>query len=1133
MRNISLKGLFCPKSLEFKQLLRTMKITLFLLMFVTFQAYCGNSYSQNAKVSIPHAQLRVGQVLARIESQTEYLFVYNKKSVDVRRTVNLNANNKAVSEVLDDMFEGTNIRYVMEGKNIVLTKNGESIEAVAGVQQNRTTVKGIVTDTKGEAIIGANVIEKGTTNGIITNLDGEFTIDAASNATLTISYIGYEPVTITLNGQTSLKIQMKEEALALETVVVTAMGIKRKSETLTYSVQQVNGEDMTRIKDANMINALEGKIAGVTINKNSSGLGGSAKVSIRGVRSAYEGGNNQPLYVIDGVPMLNGSAVQAVTAMGGDNDSGNRDSGDGISNINPEDIQSISVLKGASAAALYGSQAANGVIMITTKKGREGATQITFSTNTTFDKAISLPEYQNTYNTNWKAEEGGMKVYDNVGDFFSTGVTTINSLTLSTGNQKAQTYFSYSNTYGKGIIDSNKLNKHNITFRETGKFFNDKLTIDGNVNFIHQTMKNRPTSGGLYLNPLVGLYTFPRGTDMTPYKEGSVWDDIRQMPRQTWYKDVNDGMEGNPYWMKNYVTNNDTRIRTIAALSGALEVNEWFKIQARGTLDYISDRYEQQMWASTSPVLTGGDWDSKTDNGRYSYSNSDQLMAYADFMAMFTKSWNKVSLSAVAGASINHTKTNTLSMDSHLAGLHHPNVFTPTNINYSGMSARDGSGDFNNKTQTQSVFATAQLGYADALYLDVTARNDWSSTLYGTKSLDSGFFYPSVGLSWLLNKTFNLPQWVDFAKVRGSFAQVGNSLPAFQSNLYPTIGMGGGILQVTDYNDGNLKPEISDSWEVGAEFKLLKQRLDIDFTWYKTITKNQFLRVPMLPGSAYAYKMINAGKISNKGIELTIGAVPVQTDNFHWRTQFNIATNQNKVEELTEGFKTFTYGQDGLNMAYRMIVKEGGSLGDIYGNAFKRDAQGKVETDEKGLPVIINDRQQYLGNSNPDCTIGWSNTFRFYDFNVSFLIDARIGGDVMSFTQGFMDARGVSAHAGDAMDRGYIEVGGTRFEEKQIPGFFARVGDKDGCTEYYMYDATNIRLRELSVGYDLPQKHLQKIGFIKGLNLSLIARNLFFFYKDAPFDPDATMSVGNSNQGVDVFGMPTTRSIGFNVKFTF
>lgn len=462
-----------------------MKITLFLLLFVAFQAYCGNSYSQNAKVNIPNSQMRVGQVLAKIESQTDYLFVYNRKSVDVRRTVNVNADNKAVSELLDEMFNGTNIRYVMEGKNIALTKNGESVESVAGVQQERVTVKGVVTDSKGEPIIGANILERGTTNGVITNLDGEFTLSTPSDATLVIPYIGYEPVTVALNGKTSLNIQMKEEALALETVVVTAMGIKKKEASPTYSTQQVGGDELTRAKDPNMINALAGKTAGVSITRNSSGLGGSAKVSIRGIRSANADGNNQPLYVIDGVPMLNSVSEQAFSAMGGNNDAGNRDSGDGISNLNPDDIESMSILKGASAAALYGSQAANGVILITTKKGKAGMQRITFSSNLTVDHAICLPEFQDRYGasgaTSWGAESNSMKAYDNVGDYFSNGVTAINLLSIMTGKEKMQTYFSYANTTAKGIVDVNKLQKHNMTFRETASLFNDRLTLDANV----------------------------------------------------------------------------------------------------------------------------------------------------------------------------------------------------------------------------------------------------------------------------------------------------------------------------------------------------------------------------------------------------------------------------------------------------------------------------------------------------------------------------------------------------------------------------------------------------------------------------------------------------------------------------
>ena len=1128
MRKFSLEGHLCPKSLYFKQILRTMKITFFLLLVSTFSAFSMDGYSQSAKISLEHSSMDVEQVLSAIESQTNYLFVYNKKNIDLDRTVQVDTDSQAVSEVLNEVFNGTDVSYVMEGKNIVLTK--EVAQATVATQQdNNLVVKGNVTDKKGMAIVGANIIEDGSTNGATTDIDGNFTLNVPADAKLVISFIGYNTITVPVNNRTALDIKLEDSALALDDVVVTAMGIKRKSETLTYSVQQVSGDDVTRVKDPNLINSLGGKIAGVTINKSSAGLGGSAKVSIRGIRSAYEGGNNQPLYVIDGIPMLNSTSVTAVTAMGGDNDSGNRDSGDGISNINSEDIESISVLKGASASALYGSQAGNGVIMITTKKGHAGATRVSFSTNTTFDSAINQPEFQNSYNREWKKED--MVTRDNVGDFFSTGVTTINSLTLSTGNDKAQTYFSYSNTFGEGIIDNNKLNKHNFTFRETGKFFNDRLTLDGNVNFIRQTVENRPTSGGLYLNPLIGLYTFPREMDMDPYKSGYVMDEVRNMPRQNWYKDFNDGVGGNPYWLKNRVTNEDTRTRTIASISAALEVTDWLKLQARGTMDYISDNYEQKMWASTSTTLCGGNWDATTDNGRYAFTISDETMVYGDFMALFNKTWDKFSLNAVLGGSINHTKGNLLRMDSHLAGLHNPNVFTPTNIDYGALSANDGAGTFGSQTEMQSVFGTVQLGYADAIFLDITGRNDWSSTLYGTKSEDGGFFYPSVGASWLINKSFDLPNWINSAKIRASYAKVGVPLPAYQSNLNPTIGMGGGIQQVTSYNDGNLLPEMSKSWEVGADLKLLDQRLQFDFTWYKTITNNQFLTVPTPPGHAYAYKMINAGEISNEGIELTVTAVPVQTQNFRWRTQLNVATNKNKVIELAPGHTVFSYGQDGLNMAYRMIVKEGGSLGDIYGNAYSRDANGNIEYGDNGQPLTLNDRQQYLGNSNPDCTIGWNNSFSVYGFDVNFLIDARIGGQVMSFTQGYLDANGVSKEVGEAMDRGYVDLEGTQI--KDVQKFYTTVGDKDGVTEQYMYDATNIRLRELSIGYSLPQSVMSKIGFIKNVNVSFIAKNLFFIYKDSPFDPDSVLSVGNANQGVDVFGMPTTRSFGFNIKLTF
>lgn len=1122
MRKISLKGLFCSKSLELKQILLTMKITLFLLLFVTFHAYCENGYSQSTRVRIAHANLKVSDLLSQIEEQTDYLFVYNKKNVDTKRIVNVRAENRPVSEVLDQAFEGTGIRYVMEGTNIVLTKNGADMVA----QQVKTiTVKGMVTDPKGEPIIGASVVEKGTTNGIITDLDGAFTLKVPADAVISITYVGYQPQNISVNGQTNLNIKMQEESLTLEQVVVTAMGIKKKAASLTYSTQQLGGDELTRAKDPNMINALAGKSAGVQISRSASGLGGSAKVSIRGIRSAYEGGNNQPLYVIDGVPMLNNSTESVSTAMGGKNDGVNRDAGDGISNLNPDDIESMSILKGASAAALYGSQAANGVILITTKKGKVGIEKVTFSSSLTVDHAISLPEFQNSYGakagSSW-GEKGDVKDYDNAGNWFSNGVTAINSVSVMTGNEKLQTYFSYANTTAKGIVDSNKLRKHNLTLRESTSLFNDRLKLDANANLMVQTIKNAPTSGGLYLNPLVDVYGFPRGQDLGEYATTfEKYDADRNMPVQSWFTSPSEWTQ-NPYWVKNRILNNNKRYRGLAALTANLKITDWLNIQARGNADYVSDKFDQEMYASTSPAIVGS-------NGRYVYAETQNFLLYGDVMAMFNKHFNNFSINGAIGTSINKQTVNSLMLDSKTASLYKANLFTVPNIVMNTSAAAEQT---INQTRTiQSIFATAQLGWKDALFLDVTARNDWSSTLAHTESMKRGFFYPSVGLSWIINESFKLPEWISFAKVRGSWAQVGNDLPIGITNLEDIIGAGGKLIAADTFNKGDLKPEISNSIEFGVEWKLFDNRVDFDFTYYKTDTKNQLLRVPTSAGEILPYLYINAGKIRNKGFEISLGGTPVLTENFRWKTIFNYSQNRNKVIELTPDYTSFVYGDPGLNMAYMMQIKEGGSLGDIYGNTFKRESDGSITKTKEGKPEKVSGNLTYLGNCNPDFLLSWGNTFTYKNLSLYLLVDMRKGGKVMSLTQAILDGRGVTKTTAEARDRGYVDIEGTRFEN--VEGYYSVVGDRNGVSELYMYNATNVRLRELSLSYSFPATLLAKTKVFKGIDVSLVGRNLFFFYKDAPFDPDAILSVGNTNQGVDVFGMPTTRNIGFNLKFTF
>lgn len=621
-------------------------------------AVANNSYAQNTTLSLEMSNSTIANVLEAVENQTDFSFIYDANVVNINKKVSVSVNEKNIFDVLNKMFGNSDIAYTVVNKKIILNKK----EAV--MQQQGKRVSGVVVDKNNEPVIGANILVKGTTNGTITDIDGKYTLDnVPADAILVFSYIGFDSQELKYGGQATIDVTLSEDTQKLDEVVVTAMGIKKKAASLTYSSQQVGGDELTRAKDPNMITALAGKTAGVQINKNSSGLGGSAKVSIRGVRSANADANNQPLYVIDGVPMLNSISEQASSAMGGKNNGGNRDSGDGISNLNPDDIESMSILKGASAAALYGSQAANGVILITTKKGKAGLQRVTFSSNLTVDHAISLPEFQNNYgrkdDQSW-GKDGNLKDYDNAGDFFQNGVTAINSLSLTRGNDKLQTYFSYANTSASGIVEKNKLQKHNLNFRETAQFFDDRLNIDANVNLMTQSIKNRPTSGGYYMNPLVGLYGFPRGEDMAPYRDGYETIDFeRNMPVQNWHTAIN-SFEQNPYWLVNRVTSRDKRYRALASLTAAVTVTDWLKIQARGNVDYTNDKFQQKMYATTSVDIAG-------TNGRYIDLNHTEMLLYGDVMAMVNKKWNDWSLNAALGTSINSTRVDELRLDSKTA----------------------------------------------------------------------------------------------------------------------------------------------------------------------------------------------------------------------------------------------------------------------------------------------------------------------------------------------------------------------------------------------------------------------------------------------------------------------------------
>ena len=546
----------------------------------------------------------------------------------------------------------------------------------------KVVVNGRVADESGDPVAGATIVERGTSNGVATLSEGEFSIAVLPGAVLDVSCLGYIDQSIGTGTRTEFEIVLQEDVKAIAEVIVTALGLERNYADLTYSADKIRGSQLTAVKDPNLILSLSGKSAGVQVNKNSSGAGASAKVSIRGVRSVAS--DNQPLYVVDGMPILNSTPEQAYSAIGGVADAGNRDGGDGISNLNAEDIESVSILKGAPAAALYGSQAANGVILITTKKGNARKQQpVTFTSNLTLQSPFSLPAFQNRYGVSGGVESWGararMKTYDNAGDFFRTGITAMNAVSVSSGSEQVQNYFSYANTAERGITGSNRLMRHNFNLRTTTGLFRQRLKLDGNISFMRQVVEDKPVPGGFYMNPLVGLYRFPRGVDITPYREHfEVYDAGRKLNVQDWIA-PSDDFEQNPYWVVNRIRSRSLRNRVMTSFTADWKVNGWLRLKARGNVDYVNDKVRQKFYASTAPALAGA-------NGRYIESSYSETLFNGELLAMFDKrlspDWE---FSATAGAGLNDRTVNSLRIDSKTASLYFPNVFNVANIVMNGL----------------------------------------------------------------------------------------------------------------------------------------------------------------------------------------------------------------------------------------------------------------------------------------------------------------------------------------------------------------------------------------------------------------------------------------------------------------
>ena len=939
-----------------------------------------------------------------------------------------------------------------------------------------------------------------------------------------MSYIGTQTQEVQVGNTHDLHITMQPTARQIDEVVVTALGIKRSEKALSYNVQKVGSDQLTNVKNVNFVNSLNGAVAGVNINASTAGVGGPTRVVMRGTKS-ITGGNNV-LYVIDGVPMLNKS--------GGDIGGGrysSQPSGEGIADINPDDIESISVLTGPSSAALYGSAAANGVIMINTKRGTEGKVKVAVSSSMEFSNPFILPKFQNTYGNkagsfySWGDRLATPSSYDPK-DFFNTGNNYINSVTLTTGTKTNKTYISVATTNATGVLPNNKYNRYNFTARNTSDFLNDKLHLDVSGSYIIQNTQNmyRP---GEYYNPLTAAYLFPRGEDWSAVELYKRYDASRKLATQYWpYGDQ--GMQlQNPYFIVNDMMTPTNRKRYMFMSSLKYDILSWLNVTGRVRVDNTNTESESRFHASGQGLLYAG----THGNGIYNHSLGSDQQTYLDFMFNLDKSFGTdYRLTANFGASLEDYRSSSVGFGGPILKV--PNLFSSAALDPANTRANDS--EF--RKRGTAIFASAELSWKDMLYLSLTGRNDWSSLLVNAK--EPSFFYPSVGLSAIVSKMVTLPKAISFMKVRSSFTEVGSPIPDRYRGVtrgtitYPIVDGIPSIRTILPFYD--FKAERTRSYELGLDLRMFNSKLNLDLTWYHSNTYNQTFLAELSATSPYTGMYIQAGDIANSGVEMSL-AYNDNIGGVDFESRLIYSRNVNKVKKLVHNYNT---GIDGKIINFTETsagggyIREGDRMGDVYiTKVLKRDATGKIAVGADGSLSSMdlpNGERLRIGNTNPDFNMGWRNSISWKGVNLSFLINARVGGIVTSATQAVLDQFGVSQASAEARDRGYVELAGGL---KVDPQKYYEVVANQQLLGYYYYNATNVRLQNISLSYTLPRTLLGQ-GW-PSVTVGFIANNLWMIYNKAPFDPEIASSTGTYGQGSDYFSAPSLRNIGFSLKLNF
>ncbi len=1106
-------------------------------------------------VTLREENVPLRELFKSIQEKTGYRFFYNEDLPALDERVTVDVKKADVPSLLDSVLHPRNLIYkILDNKLIV-------VATPRGFQKH--VITGMVVDENGVPLPGVNVVIKGTTTGTVTDAGGRFSIQVPDGETILVfSFVGFVSQEIPAGGQTALNVVLKESVQTLEKVVVTGLGITREQKSLGYAVSEVGGDEVSQAKETNMVNSLAGKVAGLQINRTAGGVGSSSRVILRGITSLL--GSNRPLFVVDGVPVSSGN-------LGSAGEWGGRDMGDNIADINPEDIQSISVLKGPAAAAIYGSQGANGVILITTKSGRKRkGVGVELSSGVSMETPLVLPKLQNTYGmggygvyppldpqtglpsneypwvwsygpemkgqllTNWLGEPQPYTAQPtNFRDYFSTGWGLSNTLAFDAGNEKASTRVSITDYRIQGLVPNNDLNRQTFNLRGTAKL-GKKLDLDARITYVHQRVHNRPELSEDSHNPVYMLEMFPRNLRLEDLKNNIVDENGVE---KNWMSDI---FTGNPYWAQKYIGNIDDKNRVISFASLTYHFTDWLNLMVRTGLDYYTLR--SKAWRAN---------DSKTDTDGYiSAGQSSNTGVNSDFLLTANRDLFKgLNLGLSLGGNFRYNSGVYISQAGSLFRV--PDFYNISNV------ARYSTGEGFSEKEVYSLYALANLAWKDYLFLDVTVRNDWSTTL---PKDNNSYFYHSENLGFIFTEAFGLKSyWFSYGKIRGSFAKVGNDTGPYQTYQYYYVEQ-----TKFPYPLGNLSdqlafydfmPELTDSWEAGTDLMFFNRRIEFNFTYYRNISRNQIMSVPLSHSTGFTSKRFNAGSIKSTGYEFALNFTPVHTQQgLDWRIGFNFSHSRSIVQSLHPSL-------DKLELAHlwsaSIQARPGHEYGEIYGFGYKKDKFGRKLIDEKGFAQ--RGEYQKLGTINPDFLAGFTSKLTWRGLDFSFLVDIQKGGQFFSWGKAMLSLFGNAKETLEGRAEWYSTHDEETMYQTPLPGvepdgyYESGVLEKNGrpndipiqpiwrwynvyatdIAEEWIVDATNVRMREMVLGYSLPPKWLKNTP-MASVNLSLAGRNLFFFYKASVHaDPESGFNPGNVGNGFENHALPTTRSLSFNLKIGF